>query len=461
MDTLTEKPGMPRNGGAMPTSEHLPKEDTSEFAALCTEALHKVAAKYAWTAQQEGIVLRRNPLKQSPYRDYVFDRIAKVEYGFFYIDRRGKKRLWYPKFEYVLGATLEDEEDFGFIVAERIEFLPGKPEVSHDVDGCRVLNLWRPPEWEVITTAPKPDLFIRHLSYLFGDDLTAVDHVLDYLAHMLQRPWERVGHALLITSEAKGIGKSTLGTIVRRLVGEQNSRTVQTKDLKGQFDGWLVGKLVVQVDEVYEAGNWDLANKLKPLITEKTVSVNVKYGPQMEVENYARFVMFSNHTAPLSIEEGDRRYFIVNSAAQPEEDSYYEELNRFIDSSEGMNSIYSFLMQRDLSAFNPHRRPPMTDAKRAVIEVSGNPLRTYITEAVESGHFYGELGSEFTLDALQRLLHKEGYGQHAKNLKELGEALKMAGVAQVRRNVEGSKRRFYQLPHRDDLQGAAEIEDDF
>jgi hypothetical protein len=60
----------------------------------------------------------------------------------------------------------------------------------------------------------------------------------------------------MITSEAKGIGKSTLGQIVRRLVGEINSEVAQSKDVKRQFDGWLARKLAVQVDEVYEAGNW-------------------------------------------------------------------------------------------------------------------------------------------------------------------------------------------------------------
>jgi hypothetical protein len=56
--------------------------------------------------------------------------------------------------------------------------------------------------------------------------------------------------------------------------------------------------------ECGEAGNWDLAKKLKPLVTEPTVSVNIKYGPQKEVQDFARFLMFSNHSAPLSIEEG-------------------------------------------------------------------------------------------------------------------------------------------------------------
>lgn len=42
-------------------------------------------------------------------------------------------------------------------------------------------------------------------------------------------------------------------------------------------------------------------------------SANVKYGPQMEIENFARLVLFSNHGAPINIEEGDRRYFVFKS----------------------------------------------------------------------------------------------------------------------------------------------------
>jgi len=430
--------------------QQLPREGSEEFERRCEEALRKVAAKYAWIAQQQGVVLRRNPLKLPPYRDNVFNRIVKADCGFYYVTDSGRRRLWYPDFEEVFGLTIEGEVDLGILVAERIEFMPGKEEITHDADGCRVLNLWRPPQWTVADD-PKPTPFLDHLDYLFGSEQVAIEHVINYLAHLVQRPWERIGHALLITSEAKGIGKSTLGKIVRRLVGEQNSRAAQTKDLKSQFDGWLAGKLVIQVDEVYEAGNWDLANKLKPLITEPTVSVNMKYGPQMEIENYARFIMFSNHTAPLNIEEGDRRYFIVNSKAEPKGDDYYDALNRYIDADAGMNSIFTFLARRDLSNFNPYRRPPMTEAKQEVIAVSGNPLRTYIVNAAESGHFKHELGGDtFTLDALQRLLHKDGFGQHARNVKELGEALAMAGVTKFRKTVGGTKRNFYRLPEADD-----------
>ena len=223
----------PKDQENLEQTPELVEDDTSDFELKMRSALAKVTQKYAWTAQQGGIVLRRNPLKLAPMQDYVFNRVSRAQYGFRYTSSgRKKEAIWCPKAEYVLAALDEPDADFGFIMAERIAFLPGQAEVTTDADGCRVLNLWRPPAWSEDDTAPEPKPFLDHLSYLFDGEQLAIEHVLNFLAHLLQRPQERVSHALLITSEAKGIGKSTLGTIVRRLVGEQNSRVAQTKDLK-------------------------------------------------------------------------------------------------------------------------------------------------------------------------------------------------------------------------------------
>jgi Family of unknown function (DUF5906) len=422
------------------------RERTPEFEAACNERLRQVAEKYAWTAQQGGIILRRDPLKLQPYKDYVFDRISRREYGFRFINKRGRTCVWYPTGGRVLAGLDEPEGEFGLIMAERIEFLPGKPEVTYDSNACRVLNLWRPPPWSNPGNAREPKVFLEHLAYLLDGDNQGIEHVLNFLAHLVQKPAHRIGHALLITSRAKGIGKSTLGAIVRKLVGEQNSRVAQTKDLKSQFDGWLVGKLVVQVDEIYEAGNWELANKLKPLITEPSVSVNMKYGPQLEIENYARFLLFSNHTAPLDLEEGDRRYFVFESKAQPRDQTYYDNLHRFAESHADLEGLYAFLMKRDLSAFNSHRSPPLTVAKQSIIEASGHPLRIFILEAVASGHLLQTLGPEFSFVQLQLQLHKDGYGPHSKNVKELGDALEAAGAEKVRVTKAGKKVRLWRIP---------------
>lgn len=426
--------------------ERLPREGSEEFAWKRDAILRTVTTKYAWTAQQSGMVLRANPMKQQAMRDYEFDRLAAAHYSFRYVTSSGRTKRWFPKVEQLLAALDDPDADCGLIIAERLDFLPGQPEITEDEDGAIILNLWREPKWQLLNDVVTPSLFLDHLRYVLDGDGTATEHVVNYIAHLLQKPTERVGHALLITSEAKGIGKSTIGTVIRHLVGERNARVAQTKDLKSQFDGWLVGKLFVQIDEVYEAGNWDLANKLKPLITEPTVSVNVKYGPQMEIMNFARLMMFSNHTAPLNIEAGDRRYFVFNSDAQPRDDDYYEDLYRYLGNDHTMNELYTYFMRHDISAFNPFRRPPMTEAKAQIIEDSGNPLAVYVTNAVANRHFLSELGREFGFDDLARQLQKDGYGAHAKNTKELGTALEAAGVLKKRITVNGLRVRRYVLP---------------
>ena len=88
-----------------------------------------------------------------------------------------------------------------------------------------------------------------------------------------------------------------------------------------------------------------MANKLKPLITAPTVSANIKYGPQLEIDNYARLLMFSNHSAPLNIEDGDRRYFVFNSKAQPRDDAYYDRLYDALATPGALNAVYNFLMK--------------------------------------------------------------------------------------------------------------------
>ncbi|MGJ0506074.1 MAG: primase-helicase family protein [Methylocystis sp.] len=429
-----------------PTKVALPNEGGPEFEREVRRIQLELVEKFAWSAQHDGVVYRQNPMKAPPMRDGTFNRISRSAHSFLYTNKRGRTKRWYLRFEEILAALDDPELDFGFVMAEAVEFLPGQAELSKDGLGRLVLNLWRAPSWQIAEAAEEPTLFLDHLSYLFDGDKQVVDHILNFLAHLLQRPQERVNHAILITSEAKGVGKSTLGTIIRRLVGERNSRVAQSKDLKSSFDGWLVGQLVIQVDEIYEYGNWDLSNKLKPIITEPTVSVNIKYGPQMEVQNFARLLMFSNHEAPIDLEESDRRYFVFNSTAQPKDPSYYEGLNAYIYSNEGMDAIYTFLMQRDISEFKPFAPPPLTEAKKAIIKASGSPLKHYIADVVATGHLMKELGKEFTSDELVRQLTREGYGQHAKNTKELGMALKAAGVTQGRRGSGERRVRVYILP---------------
>jgi hypothetical protein len=65
------------------------------------------------------------------------------------------------------------------------------------------------------------------------------------------------------------------------------------------------------------------------------------------------------------------------------------------------------------------------------------------------------MGPEFTWDRLQRQLKDDGYGSQSMNSKEVGQALKLAGVTQTRRSTNGLKQRVYRLPEVPDGAGVA------
>ena len=294
-----------------------------------------------------------------------------------------------------------------------------------------------------------PSMFEEHVRFLCNGDEAAANHLLDWVAHLVQMPGDRINHAVVIVSKAQGVGKSMLGDVVGLLAGESNRASTSAAILNSGFDGLFTGKLVVQVDEVREAGNWKLAESLKSKITEERLPINIKFGPQTVVRNFARWLMFSNHTDALSLKEGDRRFFVVECQQLPKDGAYYERLASELMTPAGIEGLRRWLLVKDLSRFRPKSSPPVTAAKAAMIEANENPLVDYLRSALEDGSLRAALGArvsretrEFSGAALQDVLRATNFAQHAKNTSELGEAMRKVGFTHHRNN----RGRFWRFP---------------
>ena len=64
----------------------------------------------------------------------------------------------------------------------------------------------------------KAEPWIDHVRKVFPDD---ADHIIRWLAHRVQRPQEKINHALVLGG-AQGIGKDTLLEPVKHAVGPWN-----------------------------------------------------------------------------------------------------------------------------------------------------------------------------------------------------------------------------------------------
>src|SRR5215831_20931196 len=62
--------------------------------------------------------------------------------------------------------------------------------------------------------------------------------IIAWLAHRVQRPGDKINHALVLGSSKQGIGKDALLEPVKEVVGRWNFQDISPKDLLGRFNAF-------------------------------------------------------------------------------------------------------------------------------------------------------------------------------------------------------------------------------
>ena len=242
--------------------------------------------------------------------------------------------------------------------------------------GLAVLNLWKGSG--LMPREGDPEPFINHLRILTTTD-EEFEHLASWLAYLVQYPGEKIKHAPVLVGPP-GSGKSLLCWAMKKILGVQNTTDVETHELKGNFNEWLEAKLLIVCEEVLALGRTEIMNRLKPLITQPLVGINVKHLRAYTIENRANFIMLSNHDDALKLEDDDRRFFVINSKKPPSDKAYFKALWEWIDKN--VDIVLWWLLQRDLRGFNPHGHAPMTEGKKTMIALSKTDLVHRLSEMI-------------------------------------------------------------------------------
>jgi hypothetical protein len=144
---------------------------------------------------------------------------------------------------------------------EQMTWVPGGPMVIRDQvileggwivhPGCACFNLYRPPN---VTrgTSRNATTWIDHVKLIYPE---GADHILDWLAHRVQRPDEKINHALVLGGEP-GIGKDTLLEPVKHAVGPWNFQEASPAQVLGRFNGFLKA-VILRISEARDLGEFD------------------------------------------------------------------------------------------------------------------------------------------------------------------------------------------------------------
>jgi len=163
---------------------------------------------------------------------------------------------------------------------------------------------------DLVKPHPYPTIAMHIRRVLANDDPDMEKFILDFIGSMIQRPQEPAGVALVLKG-GFGTGKSTLGALLRRLIGEQYCyQLVSPSQLVGKFNAHLGDVICAIAEEALFAGDRAGGNVLKSLITDGVISIERKGRDAYQQRNCLHLVMMSNEDWVLQLAAGDRRFVV-------------------------------------------------------------------------------------------------------------------------------------------------------
>lgn len=243
--------------------------------------------------------------------------------------------------------------------------------------------------------------WIDHVKLMYPDPVEH-EHFFNFCAHMIQRPDEKINHGVVL-SGPQGIGKDTAMLPLRRGVGEWNAAEVGPDAVTSQYNGHVKSVLLVinevrPQDDDYKASNF--YNLLKPLLAAppEMLPMTVKYANTIYVRNLCHVILTTNDPLSMYIPEEDRRLFVMDSPLQDPRNhatfppNYFEQLHGYLVSG-GADSTVKWLNERSLENFDAACPPPITRARRLIVQ-SANLIRRTAADDIFDFYLEEECGGK-------------------------------------------------------------------
>lgn len=282
---------------------------------------------------------------------------------------------------------------------EQMTWSPGDPLLIRDrlvaeggwVDrpGCACFNQYRGPTLKP-GDASKADPWIDHVRFVYPDD---AEHLFNWFAHRVQRPHEKINHALVFGGNP-GIGKDTILEPLAHAIGPWNMGDISAPALLGVFNGFLKS-VVLRVSEARDLGEIDRyafyeRSKLYIAAPPDVLRVNEKHLREYPIRNVCGLLITTNHKSNgLYLPADDRRHYVAwseLSAELQDEDvppDYFQSLYDWF-AQDGYRHVLAWLQARPLRGFNPKAPPPKTAAFWAIVDAGRSPEDAEMADAVSS-----------------------------------------------------------------------------
>jgi hypothetical protein len=229
--------------------------------------------------------------------------------------------------------------------------------------------------------------WIEHLELVYPDDAS---HVTKWLAHRLQRPGEKINHALVLGG-SPGIGKDTILEPVKRAVGSDNMQEIAPKDMMGRFNGYA-RSVILRISEARDLGEMSRfefyeRTKTYAAAPPDVLRIDEKNRLEYYVPNVCGLLITTNYlTDGIYLHADDRRHYVAWNRTHKKEhfdDAYWRGLWGWYEKG-GYGHVAAYLRSLDISDFDPKAPPPRTEAFHAIVNANMAPEDAELDDVLDA-----------------------------------------------------------------------------
>lgn len=231
-----------------------------------------------------------------------------------------------------------------------------KPNSKQDDDKYNLFNGFKYESEDLTYDMEVVKPFIDHIRYICkeeGETNTPVsDYVLNWFAHIVQKPEIKAKVAIVIYSIVEGVGKNIISDIFAEIVKGYSAKFTNTDALTNKFNAEMMGKLFVVGDEL-KARCQDICDELKDVITRTHENIEPKGKDRILLEDFKRYFFTTNNENVFKITNTDRRFLMIEAPDEKKSLEYYKVLVDFKEDAVKMKQLFNYFMTKDLTAYDP------------------------------------------------------------------------------------------------------------
>lgn len=238
--------------------------------------------------------------------------------------------------------------------------------------GCSCVNLYRPPQI-ALGDASEVGPWLDHVRLVYPED---AGHIIAWLAHRVQKPSEKINHALVLGG-VPGIGKDSIIEPVKTAVGPWNFAEIGPPALFEPFNPF-VKSVILRISEAHDLGEvnrYSFYERMKTYTAAPpdVIDCNDKFLRKHSVSNVCGVVITTNHeTDGMFLPRDDRRHYVTWSTKTPADfpEGYWNTLHGWYDHEGGRGHVAAYLASYDLTKFDPKGQPEKTAAFWAIVDAN-------------------------------------------------------------------------------------------